>query len=64
MNPGPGVGSPVEPDSEVGSIYPCGACSASEPKKCTLPFISVQHTLYSAFVEMLTDIVSDLSIQN
>ena len=25
MNPGPGVGGPVEPDSDVGSIYPCGA---------------------------------------
>ena len=26
MNHGPGVGGPVDPDSDVGSTYPCGAC--------------------------------------
>ena len=26
VNPGPGDGDPVEPDSDVGSTYPCGAC--------------------------------------
>ena len=26
INHGPGIMARVEPDSEVGSIYPCGAC--------------------------------------
>ena len=40
--------------------------SASEPKKGTLPFISVQHTPCSiqSFVETLSDVVSNLSFQN
>ena len=29
VNPGPIVSGPVEPGSEVGSIYPCGACESN-----------------------------------
>ena len=29
VNPGPVVNGPVEPGSEVGSIYPCGAVRAT-----------------------------------
>ena len=28
-NPGPRVNGPVEPDSEVGSIYHCGVCESN-----------------------------------